>query len=183
MGQVQYPCECDRSWLLPHAAELARARPPRAESGNLRENSHGPYRTRRGIGGSGDFPGVGVGRLRYRPDPRRGWRIPRQRSLATHGADAGGTRRFVACSKPYASSIRRGSLHAVPVKLTPNGAGFASNPSGNGGFGSFRTRPNGTITLGYPRLASMGAPVPPGNSTPSTVGPLSAAARPSRPAQ
>ena len=31
----------------------------------------------------------------------------------------GGTRRFVACSNAYASSISRGSLHAVPVKLTP----------------------------------------------------------------
>src|SRR6266550_760468 len=175
MGQVQYPRECDRSWLLPHAAELARARPPRAESGNLRENSHGPYRTRGGIGGSGDFPGVGVGRLRYRPDPRRGWRIPRERSLAAHGADAGGTRRFVACSKPYASSIRRGSLHAVPVKLTPNGAGFASNPSGKGGFGSFGTMPNGTMTVGYPGFAAIAAPPAPGNSSASSLCSFSAA--------
>lgn len=31
----------------------------------------------------------------------------------------GGTLRLVACSKAYASSISRGSLHAVPAKLTP----------------------------------------------------------------
>src|SRR5260370_17001481 len=155
MGQVQYPCECDRSWLLPHAAELARARTPRAERGNLRENSHGRYRTRGGIGGSGDFPGVGVGRLRYRPDPRRGWRIPRERSLAAHGADAGGTRRFVACSKPYASSIRRGPLDAVPVKLTPNRARFASKPFGKRRFGSVGTTPDGAMTVGIPRVPGI----------------------------
>jgi hypothetical protein len=42
----------------------------------------------------------------------------------------GGTRRFVACSNAYASSISFGSLHAMPVKLTPNGAGFALKPAG-----------------------------------------------------
>ncbi len=40
-------------------------------------------------------------------------------------------RRFVACSNAYAISISFGSLHAVPVKLTPYGAGFGSNPAGN----------------------------------------------------
>jgi hypothetical protein len=44
-----------------------------------------------------------------------------------YGVDGGGMRRFVACSNAYASSIRRGSAQAVPVKPTPNGAGFASN--------------------------------------------------------
>ena len=38
-----------------------------------------------------------------------------------HGADGGGTRRRVACSNAYASSISRGSLQAMPVKLTPYG--------------------------------------------------------------
>ena len=47
-----------------------------------------------------------------------------------YGVAAGGTRFFVACSKAYANSISFGSLHAVPVKPTPNGAGLASNPAG-----------------------------------------------------
>ena len=41
-----------------------------------------------------------------------------------------------------------GSLHAIPVKLTPKGAGFALKPSGNGGVGAFGTSPKGTITVG-----------------------------------
>ncbi len=36
-----------------------------------------------------------------------------------------------ACSKEYASSMSFGSLHAPAVKLTPNGAGAGSKPSGN----------------------------------------------------
>ena len=64
------------------------------------------------------------------------------------GVLGGGTRFFVACSNAYASSISRGSLHAMPVKLTPNGAGFASKPSGNGGVGAFGTSANGTMTVG-----------------------------------
>jgi hypothetical protein len=36
-----------------------------------------------------------------------------------HGAEGGGARRLVACSNEYASPIRRGSLHAIPVKPTP----------------------------------------------------------------
>ncbi len=43
------------------------------------------------------------------------------------GVDGGDTRLFVAYSKAKASSMSRGSLHAVPVKLTPNGAGLALN--------------------------------------------------------
>ena len=54
-------------------------------------------------------------------------------------------RRFVACSNAYASSMSRPSLHEVPVKLTPNGAGLALNPEGADVFG---TIPNGTITVG-----------------------------------
>ncbi len=54
----------------------------------------------------------------------------------------------MACSKASDSSIRRGSLHAMPVKLTPHGAGLASKVSGNGGVGLFGTSPNGTITVG-----------------------------------
>lgn len=57
-------------------------------------------------------------------------------------------RRFVACSKAYASAMSRGSLHERPVKLTPKGAGLAANASGKGGLGAFGTRPNGTITVG-----------------------------------
>ena len=64
------------------------------------------------------------------------------------GQDEGGVRFLVACSKAYASSIKCGSLQAVPVKLTPKGAGMALNQSGNGGFGSCRTMPNGTMTVG-----------------------------------
>src|SRR6266481_1258050 len=65
-------------------------------------------------------------------------------------SNPGGTRRFVACSNAYPSSIRRGSLQAIPVKLTPNGPGLASNPSGNGGVAEFGTIPNGTTRVGYP---------------------------------
>jgi hypothetical protein len=36
----------------------------------------------------------------------------------------------------------------MPVKLTPNGDGFASKPEGNGVVGAFDTIPNGTITVG-----------------------------------
>ena len=39
------------------------------------------------------------------------------------GVEGGGTRRFVACSKAYPSSIRRPSLQAIPVNVTPKGAG------------------------------------------------------------
>src|SRR5437899_11958769 len=65
-----------------------------------------------------------------------------------YGADGGGTRRFVACSNAKASSRRRGSLHGIPVKLTPWGAGFAAKFSGNGGVGAFGNKPNGTMTVG-----------------------------------
>src|SRR5438876_1818937 len=65
-----------------------------------------------------------------------------------YGVDGGWTRRFVACSNAYASSRRRGSLQAMPAKLTPKGAGLAAKPSGNAGVGAFRTIPNGTITVG-----------------------------------
>src|SRR5262245_28378962 len=41
--------------------------------------------------------------------------------MCSYGAIAGGTRFLVACSNAYASSIRRGSLQAMPVKLTPYG--------------------------------------------------------------
>ena len=41
--------------------------------------------------------------------------------------------------------MSRGSLHALPVKLTPNGVGRASKPGGASRFG---TVANGTITVG-----------------------------------
>ena len=47
---------------------------------------------------------------------------------------------MVARSKLNASSINLGSLQAVPVKATPRGAGFASNPGGNGAAGAFCER-------------------------------------------
>src|SRR5215470_6970001 len=80
-------------------------------------------------------------------------RVPRHsaKSFRRYGADGGGTRRFVACSNAYASSISRGSLQAKPVKPTPNGAGFAAKLSGNGGAGAsgaFGTKPNGTMIVG-----------------------------------
>src|SRR5688572_5017439 len=55
-------------------------------------------------------------------------------ALAAYGALGGGTRRFVACSKAYAISISRPSVHGMLVKLTPYGAGSALNPGGNAGF-------------------------------------------------
>lgn len=47
------------------------------------------------------------------------------RARACHGKSGGGTRFLVACSNVYASRNSVGSLHAIPVKLTPNGAGLA----------------------------------------------------------
>ena len=44
--------------------------------------------------------------------------------------------------------MSRGSLQAVPAKLTPNGEGLASKPSGNGGVAAFATVANGTMTVG-----------------------------------
>jgi hypothetical protein len=44
--------------------------------------------------------------------------------------------------------MRRGSLQALPAKLTPIGDGLALNPSGSGGFGAFGTLPKGTMTVG-----------------------------------
>src|SRR5688500_9077391 len=58
----------------------------------------------------------------------------RRCALAAYGALGGGTRRFVACSKAYAISISRPSVHGMLVKLTPYGAGRALNPGGNGGL-------------------------------------------------
>ena len=73
----------------------------------------------------------------------------RSQAICLHyGALAGATRRLVACSKAYPNSINRGSLQAMPVKLTPNGLGFALNPDGNVSFGAFWAIPNGTITVG-----------------------------------
>src|SRR5580704_18985634 len=79
-----------------------------------------------------------------------------------HGADPGATLRLVACSNAYANSISRGSLHAVPVNPTPNGAGLALNPLGNAGVGVFGTIPNGTTMIGYPARAASPAPLAPG---------------------
>ena len=78
----------------------------------------------------------------------RGGSDDAEEPATVHGARTGGIRFFVACSKAKAISIRRGSLHAVPVKLTPNGAGRAAKPSGNGTDGAFGIMPNGTITVG-----------------------------------
>jgi hypothetical protein len=64
------------------------------------------------------------------------------------GNKGGGVRRLVACSNAYAISISRGSLHAVPVNPTPNGAGLASKPAGKGGVGALGTMPNGTTMIG-----------------------------------
>jgi hypothetical protein len=62
---------------------------------------------------------------------------------------SGGANRFlVACSKAYPISIKRGSLQASAVKLTPNGEGRGSKPPGNAGVGAFGTVPNATITVG-----------------------------------
>ena len=50
-----------------------------------------------------------------------------------YGKSGGAVRFFVACSNAYASAINLGSLHAVPVKLTLNGADLGSKPAGKGG--------------------------------------------------
>ena len=57
----------------------------------------------------------------------------------------------------------------MPVKLTPNGAGFALKPSGNGGVGAFGTSAerHDHRRIAGPR-ARAPAPVPPGNSSASS---------------
>src|SRR5437762_14077880 len=87
----------------------------------------------------------------------------RKCARGAHGNNGGGTRFFVACSNAYASSISFGSLHAIPVKLTPKGDGFASKPAGNAGVGAFATSAYGTMTVGYPGFAAIAAPLAPGN--------------------
>ncbi len=56
-------------------------------------------------------------------------RFSRDIPLALYGVLGGGTRRLVACSNAYAISIKRGSWHALLVKVAPTGIGFASNPA------------------------------------------------------
>ena len=68
--------------------------------------------------------------------------------MSPYGIPGGAIRRIVACSNAYATSINRGSLHAIPAKLTPYGRGFGSNPSGIDGPPVDSRRPNGTITVG-----------------------------------
>ena len=43
--------------------------------------------------------------------------------------------------------MRRGSLHAVPVKVTPNGVGFGREAGGKPASGT-GTSPNGTMIEG-----------------------------------
>jgi hypothetical protein len=70
-------------------------------------------------------------------------------AFAVYLESGGGTLFLVACSKAYASSINRGSLHETPTNPTPKGAaGFASDPLRNGGFGAFGIIPNGTTMIG-----------------------------------
>ena len=68
--------------------------------------------------------------------------------LSLYLNSGGGVLFLVACSKAKASSINRGSLQEAPTNPTPNGAGFASNLVGNGGFGAFGIMPNGTTMIG-----------------------------------
>src|SRR5262245_9382642 len=100
--------------------------------------------------------------------------IPRcardDRGLRHQGNNGGVDRFLVACSNAYANSISFGSLHAVPVKLTLNGAGRGSKPSGKAvgpvptGTG---TNPYGTVTVGYPGRAPIPALDTPGKSSAS----------------
>ena len=62
-----------------------------------------------------------------------------------HGNPVGSERRLVACSNANASWMSFGSLHAGPVKLTPYGAGFGTNPAGN----AFVPVPGGTGSNAY----------------------------------
>lgn len=101
--------------------------------------------------------------------------------VPVYGNDGGGARRLVARSKLYASSISLGSLHAVPVKDTPKGAGFATNPGGNGTMGAFGTIPYGTITVGYPALAARAATLEPGKTSTSRLYFFKTASIPSSP--
>src|SRR4030095_9842797 len=94
--------------------------------------------------------GSGTGGRERQAEQRAGSRIPHSaiRDPHCHGNNGGGTRFLVACSNAYASSISFGSLHAIPVKLTPNGAGLALNPPGNAGVGALGNIAKGTINRG-----------------------------------
>src|SRR6185295_1827813 len=77
---------------------------------------------------------IGLGACTSRDDQRgkksaNGTRFHRETTL--YGNWGGGIRFFVACSKAKARAISLGSLHAVPVNVTLNGAGFGSKPAGN----------------------------------------------------
>src|SRR5207253_6006338 len=80
------------------------------------------------------LPDLGVGPLRRRV----------QRcsvSPGSAGALAGGVRCRVACSKAYASAIRRGSLKRGPEKVTPEGKSLAMGAVA-------ATSPPSTVRLG-----------------------------------
>src|SRR5437588_13000648 len=95
---------------------------------------------------------VGVFALGFEVARLRGYEVsrnletPKPRNPVTYGS--GATLFFVDCSNAYASRSNVGSLHAIPLKLTPNGCGFALNPSGNAGVGAFGTSAYGTMTVG-----------------------------------
>ena len=74
-----------------------------------------------------------------------------------------------------------GSVHAVPVKLTPKGAGLGLKPAGKAVTpvtATTGTNANGTVTVGYPGRAPILALVTPGKSNASSRLALSAASTP-----
>ncbi len=78
--------------------------------------------------------------------------------FSPYGNIGGACRFLVACSNAYAIVTSTGSLHAAPVNVTPNGAGFGSNPAGNGvapGGNVTASNAKGTVMLGYPGRAAM----------------------------
>jgi hypothetical protein len=65
---------------------------------------------------SEEYVGRNVGVWATRSAPRK---LAGGPGAASQRPSGGGTRFFVACSNAYAIAMRRGSLHARPVKLTP----------------------------------------------------------------
>src|SRR5262245_14208888 len=104
------------------------------------------------------------------------------RTANPHRNPGGGVLFLVACSNAYARRSSVGSLHAEPVKPTPYGCGFVSNPGGNGAGGVDGVAAGGVgVTPGVvvPAGAAVGGVVDGGAASPPR--PPASPPRPPRP--